>query len=339
MGSGNSKPERHVLLNAVDCAINRFFDDFPRKLIDETPNLNTISEPQSPEEKRKIKNYIIEARIGKGAQGCIFKAKNEITGQIVALKEYYSKGKQNEVEIANQFNHPYLIRGIDSFEQEDGTFVYVLPFSEAGSFPDSTSEPELTVNSCVKFLLQIGSALKEMHSHGYAHCDVKPANILIFDKGFVLSDLSISKRGPEYSGLEGTPTFRSPEMSINGFSLYPADMWALGVATYSLLFGKFPYGISELLNKDIDIDIKNQNPIVQLMNDPRPVLIFPDLPVIPEELKDILRGLLEIDSNQRMTSAQLVDNVWLNNTALYWDNILSYVSSNTFDEHLSNLEN
>ena len=152
------------------------------------------------------------------------------------LVEQYRKKFIKEARNLARLNHPHIISVIDVFE-ENGTVYYVMPYLIGGSLQDYVKK-------------QIASALKYMHEEQHiCHYDVKPANILLDDKGnAVLIDFGISKNY-DASGQETTTTpvgmsegyapIEQYQQNVEEFS--PAsDVYALGATLYFLLHGKRP---------------------------------------------------------------------------------------------------
>ena len=100
-----------------------------------------------------------------------------------------------------------------------------------------------------KAVCDVASGLKFMHSNGVLHRDIKPQNILVGSDGIAkLADFGVSKVIEDESDMikqtEGTLHFMPPEacdMEIDEFSGKAADVWALGVTLYAMLYNKVPF--------------------------------------------------------------------------------------------------
>ena len=100
------------------------------------------------------------------------------------------------------------------------------------------------------YFKQIASAISHCHSQNVCHRDLKLENILVDDQGKVkIIDFGFSTVCQSNSKLNlfcGTPPYMSPEIAsrsaYNGFS---ADIWALGISLYLMLYGKFPFRASD----------------------------------------------------------------------------------------------
>jgi serine/threonine protein kinase len=163
---------------------------------------------------------------------------------------------------------------IDVFE-ENGTVYYSMPYLSGGSLQDYVdAHGALSETMAMKYIRQIATALKYMHEEEHiCHFDVKPANILIDDKGnAVLIDFGISKNYDE-SGHETTMTpvgmsdgyapIEQYQQNVEEFSPV-SDVYALGATLYFLLHGKRPVsavhragGTALLMSKSLSPETKD----------------------------------------------------------------------------------
>jgi serine/threonine protein kinase len=225
-----------------------------------------------------------------------------------------------EVTIARSLDHPHILRidnCVDFVRNREPAFAVAMPFAEFGALHNSDL-PQLTVTMCVDLLLQIGSALGHMHSQQIVHRDVKPDNILVFPHGFTLCDFSVSvvlsNEHDLLSDQIGTSVFMAPEISRHLYSPKPTDMWSLGITVFSLLYGMFPFNLSHFQdNPDIPAHIRVTDNVMPYD------LVFPDAPVIPDELKTILSRLLDKDPERRLTAAELVLEEFLMDESEDWE--------------------
>lgn len=166
------------------------------------------------------------------------------------LVEQYKKKFIKEARNLARLHHPNIISVIEVFE-ENGTVFYAMPYLAGGSLQDYVANRgPISEAQAMKYVRQIASALKYMHEDQHiCHYDVKPANILLDDKGnAVLIDFGISKNydaaGHETTttpvGMsEGYAPIEQYQQNVEEFS--PAsDVYALGATLYFLLHGKRP---------------------------------------------------------------------------------------------------
>ena len=190
------------------------------------------------------------------------------------LVEQYRKKFIKEARNLARLNHPHIISVIDVFE-ENGTVYYVMPYLIGGSLQDYVkTHGTLSEQEAMKYVKQIASALKYMHEEQHiCHYDVKPANILLDDKGnAVLIDFGISKNY-DASGQETTTTpvgmsegyapIEQYQQNVEEFSPV-SDVYALGSTLYFLLHGKRPVsavhrasGTALLMSKQLSQGVKD----------------------------------------------------------------------------------
>lgn len=190
------------------------------------------------------------------------------------LVEQYRKKFIKEARNLARLNHPNIINVIDVFE-ENGTVYYAMPYLVGGSLLDYVkAHGTLSETTAMKYVRQIASALKYMHEEEHiCHYDVKPANILLDDKGnAVLIDFGISKNydaaGQETTttpvGMsEGYAPIEQYQQNVEEFSPV-SDVYALGATLYFLLHGKRPVsavhrasGTTLLMSKQLSQGIKD----------------------------------------------------------------------------------
>jgi len=190
------------------------------------------------------------------------------------LVEQYRKKFIKEARNLARLNHPHIISVIEVFEEND-TVYYVMPYLAGGSLQDYVKmHGLLSEQEAMKYVKQIACALKYMHEEKHiCHFDVKPANILLDDKGnAVLIDFGISKnydaKGEETTTTpvgvsEGYAPIEQYQQKVEEFSPV-SDVYALGATLYFLLHGKKPVsatnrasGTALLMSKRLSQGVKD----------------------------------------------------------------------------------
>ncbi len=273
--------------------------------------------------------YRIERVLGQGGFGITYLAVQTSLERNVAIKEFFMKdfcsrdntmmttGSAKIVEQCRKkfvkearnlarLSHPNIIGVIDIFEEND-TVYYVMPYLTGGSLEDYVKiHGPLSESDAMKYVGQIASALKYMHEEqNICHYDVKPANILLDNKGnAVLIDFGISKNY-DASGHETTTTpigmsegfapIEQYQQNVEEFSPV-SDVYALGATLYFLVHGKRPVSavnrasgtelmISEQLSQEIK-DIINSSMQVSKRERAKNVDVFLKEVSFPEQRKD-----------------------------------------------------
>jgi serine/threonine protein kinase len=119
----------------------------------------------------------------------------------------------------------------------------------------------------------------------------------------------------------------APEISGQCYAPKPLDMWALGITVFVLLFGKFPYDIEQTFGQT-DTHLSALAISRKVTNYD---LVFPELPVIPDELQTVLAKLLARSPTERATAQMIVDHPWLREQVEEYKRIWSYIGG---DNHL-----
>lgn len=203
-----------------------------------------------------IGRYDVYAELGQGGMASVYLALDLALDRKVAIKVMSPAlmGSHDNVErfkreakVAAALNHPHII-GILAVGDDPELAFFVMKFVEGRSL-DSVIRDEgpQTVPFVQSVIASAGKALHYAHTRGVIHRDVKPANFMLDQDGWlVVTDFGIAKQG-EAKGLTvtgsliGTPYYMSPEQ-YHGKPVSPAaDQYALGIVAYELLTGTQPY--------------------------------------------------------------------------------------------------
>jgi eukaryotic-like serine/threonine-protein kinase len=235
--------------------------------------------PNDPAEEPKLQipGYIIEAEIGRGGFGAVYRARHRTGGKIVAVKvmlarvdaddEAIQKFKR-EVTVSAVLDHPNIVKFLD--HGSNGTiFYFLMEFCDGGSVADQMFKcgGRLSLSQAKPIILDALAGLSYAHEKGFVHRDLKPQNILLAKGTARLSDFGLSKNFQQagLSGLSitgnyaGTPVFMPREQIVNFKHVKPvSDVWSMGATIYNMLTGAFPYPFSEkrdpidvILNDDV----------------------------------------------------------------------------------------
>jgi eukaryotic-like serine/threonine-protein kinase len=201
--------------------------------------------------------YSNARRIGNGAMGDIFLATDELLGRDVVVKllterHAWDEGirerfKREALAAARLSGEPAAITIFDVGEWKDRPFI-VMEHLPGGSLEDRVRrEGAQPPARALAWLEQAAAALDAAHANGIVHRDVKPANILLTDRGDVrMADFGIaSAAGLDSMTLTGTVLgtagYLSPEQAQGERATSASDVYALAVVAYELLSGHRPF--------------------------------------------------------------------------------------------------
>ena len=210
-------------------------------------------------EKTTVGTYEIIAKIGQGAMGTVFKARQTSMDRIVALKILKPSLARDtafldrflgEVRAAAQLNHPNIVQAYDTGKASGYTY-FAMEFVDGHSLQAILqSGGPLPERRALEVTRDIARALECAHNAGVIHRDVKPDNVLVsVDNTAKLADLGIAHRTNSSdtdvtpSGMAmGTPNYISPEQVRGEMSIDTrADIYSLGATLYHMLTGAPPY--------------------------------------------------------------------------------------------------
>ena len=235
--------------------------------------------------------YQIEALLGKGGMGAVYRARHILLGDRVAIKllppEMRSNTEwlrrfQREGQAARRFRHHNAVTVYDLRTSSDGAIYLVMEYVEGNTLDaEMKRHGRFAPAEALAMLEPIMSVLNAAHAMGVVHRDLKPENIMIGqattdgERVVKLLDLGIAKlkevAGAEKTGntnltiagqMLGTPYYMSPEqwgeLPRDGSSEIDgrADIYSLGLVFYELIAGKKPFGgltLSELRREHVSV--------------------------------------------------------------------------------------
>jgi eukaryotic-like serine/threonine-protein kinase len=238
--------------------------------------------------------YQVEAQIGAGGMGTVYRGIDTRLGRVVAIKvaaERYSERFQREARAISTLNHPHVCTLYDV-----GPNYLVMEFIEGSTLAAEIRKGPLAPETAAHYGAQIGGALAEAHARGIVHRDLKPANIIVTPHGVKVLDFGLAKivSDPgitETNAVMGTPAYMAPEQVEGREPSNTTDLFALGLVLYEMSVGKLPFpgaSLGQMLSS-------GAHPAV-----PQPSR---ERVGVPASLDGLVAGLLEKDPAKRPQSA------------------------------------
>ncbi len=256
--------------------------------------------------------YDLDAEIGRGGMGIVYKARDRRLKRAVAVKvlppELAFRGEirarfLREAETAAQLSHPNIVP-IYSVDEKEGLVYFVMAFVDGDNLAQRIhSQGAMDPGVARRLLRDVADALSYAHVRRVIHRDIKPDNILLDASSGrpMVTDFGIARAISEggdarltATGIAiGTPAYMSPEQSagdkeIDGRS----DLYSLGVVAYQMLAGELPF-------------IASSTPamlVKHLSERPTPVQL--KRPGVPADLAAAVMCLLEKDPANRFADAR-----------------------------------
>ncbi len=246
--------------------------------------------------------YTLLTPIAQGGMGEVWKARDRVSGHIVAAKVLRPELSGEELSLSRlrlearnsmSISHPNIANVQDSGE-EDGIGWIIMELVEGFPLTDylrggTRLEPEYLMPVLVQVAMALGAASRA----GVVHRDIKPANILVRPDGVIkLTDFGISRATGQVNltavgMVMGTAQYLPPEQAMGEVATPIGDLYALGVIAYEAATGRRPF------TGETQVDIAFAH-----VNDPVPPL--PDF--VPAPLADVILHLLEKDPAKRPES-------------------------------------
>jgi serine/threonine-protein kinase len=278
---------------------------------------------------QKLGSYTLERQLSEGGMATIYLARHALLKRRTAIKilkktigtDEFAHRFEREVQLVSQLRHPNTVQIYDFGRTSDGQPYYVMEYIEGVTLTELVDHSgAVPPGRVIHILRQIAAALREAHSVGLVHRDVKPDNVMLcrrgeddfvklLDFGLVKDVLRDETRDvTKQIRILGTPRYMSPERIVNPSDVDArADLYALGALGYYLLTGR------HVFEGEDSQDIANQ-----VLHAPAP-RVSASVPSVPEALDALIASCLEKDRAKRPSSAEaVVDALDRLSTRLAW---------------------
>ncbi len=267
--------------------------------------------------------YRILERLGEGGMGAVFIAEHTKLRKRVALKVIHAHFAGNH-EIAARFareamtsahiEHPNVASALDFGALPEGGAYLVMQLVLGPSLSEYLAQRgALPYPEACQIAMQIADAVAAAHASGIVHRDLKPDNVILMPNegapatvkvlDFGIAHVKAQNDAPDQVAkaitrmgvVIGTPGYMPPEQATGQPVDERVDLYALGVILWELLMGEAPF------NGATFSDI-----VTRQLNAPAPELVLNTAHDVPEELRKLLRSLLERSPADRASSASAV---------------------------------
>jgi hypothetical protein len=208
--------------------------------------------------------YRLEARLGEGGMGVVYRARHVLIDRVVALKlirpdlrgeTHLRAWMLREARAANRVDHAHIIDIHDIGETEEGELYLVMEYLIGTPLSQELAKGPMPITRAVDILEQMCAALARAHDLGVIHRDLKSDNILLTARGgrkdfvkildFGLAAIARDPRLAPKGAVFGTPEYMSPEQAKGEEAVPHSDLYALGVLLFEMLTGQLPFRSSD----------------------------------------------------------------------------------------------
>lgn len=306
--------DEDTLRSNSDCACPACRASFENSVVPDDSTMQSPSSRKSLQEIAEKADVEIDAKLGKGGMGVVYRARRRSDKKLVALKiilpkvavdERSRKFFKREMDLQHSLKHTNIVhlqhRGVDH-----ALFYFVMDYCDLGDVGMNMNrfEGKLTLKQAFPIFMDVLRGMDYAHKRKLVHRDIKPANILLKNspKGIVaqVGDFGLAKCFDRagLSGLTTTGTFSGSynfmprEQLLNYKYVQPvSDVWSLAATFFYTLTGFYP--------RDIDSD---RDPLEIVLNEECLPIQERD-PSIPDSIAKVLNKALRTDPEKRYPTA------------------------------------
>ncbi|HEU4692631.1 MAG TPA: protein kinase, partial [Vicinamibacterales bacterium] len=283
----------------------------------------------------RIGHYAITRKLGAGAMGVVYEARDERLQRTVALKTMSSLASDEtarkrfwrEARAAASVNHPNVCQ-IYEIGEDRGELFIAMELLEGDALAERLKQGPMSVSQAVPLALEILAALSALHSRGIVHRDLKPSNVFLTPHGLKLLDFGLARPEPDLTispdavltqagFVMGTPRYMSPEQIMGEPVDARGDLFAAGAMLFEMLAGRPAFGgrtVGEVLHATLSeqppaltgsAGIAAVDRVLRRALAKRPAERYPSA----ETMADELRGVHGIDSDGTRALAQTLTRI------------------------------
>ena len=220
---------------------------------------SVLAEANVADTQWRLGHYEILEEIGRGGMGVIYRARQQHSRRIVAVKRILAHEVNShetlarfrrEAEAVASLDHPNILPIHEISESEEGLPFFSMKYATGGSLRSAASALRNKPRECVQLMAKVARGIAYAHGKGVLHRDLQPGNILLDENGEpMVSDFGLAKWLDQTSEITrtletlGTPGYIAPEQAECRADKLTcaADIYSLGAILFYLLTGRPPF--------------------------------------------------------------------------------------------------
>jgi serine/threonine protein kinase/tetratricopeptide (TPR) repeat protein len=220
---------------------------------------SVLEEANVTDKEWRLGHYEILEEIGRGGMGVIYRARQQHSRRIVAVKRILAHQVnahetlvrfRREAEAVASLDHPNILPIYEVSESEEGLPFFSMKYATGGSLRTAAPALRTDPRKCARLMAKVARGIAYAHGKGVLHRDLQPGNILLDENGEpMVSDFGLAKWLDQNTDLTrtletlGTPGYIAPEQAESGAAdlTSAADIYSLGAILFYLLTGRPPF--------------------------------------------------------------------------------------------------
>ena len=258
--------------------------------------------------------YRIDAVLGDGATGIVFRARHERIERTVALKvlraelgdsDVFRKRFLREARVAAEVEHQNLVPIVEAGEA-GGRYYLAAHYVEGRTLDERLAEGPFSLEELLRLVGEVGAGLDALHRRGLVHRDVKPSNVMLDAEGkALLTDFGLARAprtrsSPSRDTCSARSTTSRPELIRGEGAQAASDMYALGCVAFACIAGQPPFASANIF--EVTVAHLGESP-------PDPCAERPDLP--PALSEAVLAALAKDPAERPRSCRAYALSLWL----------------------------
>ncbi len=254
------------------------------------------------------RRFLLRSLAGRGGMGEVYRARDEESGEEVALKLLHTDATSldterfaREARILSEIRHPRVVSYVAHGQSEDGRHFLAMQWLEGEDLAKRLARGPLPTSEALLLLRRITEGLAALHERRIVHRDLKPSNVLLrggdIDQATIV-DLGIARAMGASTSITatgrsiGTPEYMSPEQVASEQPIGPAsDMFSLGCILFECLAGRPPFVATDAVGVMAKIISEAAPDVLSLR------------PGVPPPVSALVQSLMQKDPQKRPPSA------------------------------------